>query len=104
MATDTTIATEILRQLGGSRFVAMTGAKHVFASDEGRTLQFRLPSSFAKDGINAVRVTLEDSDTYTVRYFRVRGTNVKPMGEDELVYADCLRRTFERRTGLSTSL
>lgn len=42
------IATTILKQLGGNRFLAMTGAKHLAYGDND--LRFRLPK--AKDKIN----------------------------------------------------
>ena len=40
----TTIATTILQQLGGSRFIAMTGAKNLVA--EENALIFRLPENW----------------------------------------------------------
>lgn len=44
------ISNTILEQLGGGRFVLMTGAKHLVSHSDA--LSFRLPSRFAKDGIN----------------------------------------------------
>ncbi|HFN7312713.1 TPA: hypothetical protein ACHGUK_004268 [Escherichia coli] len=43
------VATEILNQLGGNRFIAMTGAKNFTCFDENGEsgLCFRLPSNFA---------------------------------------------------------
>jgi hypothetical protein len=52
----TEVAETILEQLGGKRFIVMTGAKH-FAAD-GNALRFRLPSNFAKSGINAVTISI----------------------------------------------
>jgi hypothetical protein len=34
-------------------------------------LTFRLPANFANGGINYVRISLEPSDTYTVRFARL---------------------------------
>lgn len=102
------IANTILAQLGGRKFLAMTGAKNLFGSDEERTLQFQLPRSFAKDGINAVRVKLEESDTYTVTFYKVgtarTGYAHKTVREVSDVYADSLRAVFTETTGLETSL
>jgi hypothetical protein len=92
------VATEILNQLGGNRFAVMTGAK-AFGAD-GNALVFRLPSNFAKDGINAVRVTLDPCDTYTVRFMRVRGTSMKLVNEVAGVYNVDLRDVFTEATGL----
>lgn len=96
------IANTILEQLGGRRFALMTGAKHFVGSDDA--LSFRLPSNFASNGINAVRVRLEADDTYTVQFSKVRGTKVSLIATEDTVYCDTLRATFKRITGLDTSL
>ncbi|HDZ7083813.1 hypothetical protein [Escherichia coli] len=51
------VATEILKQLGGNRFIAMTGAtKFAYFDENGECgLFFRLPSNFAMKGINLVK-------------------------------------------------
>lgn len=103
---NTTVATTILQQLGGGRFVTMTGAKHVFS--DGDALVFQLPRNFAKDGINAVRVQLEADDTYTVTFTKIgtarTGYASKIVARHENVYADSLRQVFTSTTGLETSL
>jgi len=97
-------ARTILEQLGGNKFRAMTGANR-FAGTEN-SLSFRLPGSggFCRDGINAVRVTLNSLDLYDVIYFKIRGTKMKTVSESSGLYADMLRADFERATGLATSL
>lgn len=94
-------ATTILSQLGGNSFLAMTGARDLLGDEA--TLQFKLPRG-AKDGCNAVRVELDPSDTYTVRFYRIRGLNIATLAEVSMVYADSLRQVFESQTGLYTSL
>ena len=96
------ITNEILRQLGGGRFVAMTGAKHLCEIERG--LGFALPNNFAKDGINAVKITLDPSDTYTVKFMRMTRSSLKTIYEDSDIYCDTLQQTFTERTGLYTSL
>ena len=105
MATEgeSAIASEILHQLGGRRFIAMTGAKGFLINSEG-ALTFRLPSSFARDGINAVTIKLDPSDTYTVRFLKIRGTGVKELAVVSDVYNDELQRVFTEHTGLNTHL
>lgn len=100
MATDMTIAKTILEQLGGNKFIAMTGAKGFTASD--RALTFRLPGAggFCKDGINAVRVTLNQYDTYDVEFMRIRGTKVTPVHTDNGIYNDQFEAVFAAATGL----
>lgn len=96
------VANTILSQLGGNRFVAMTGAKNFVGSDDA--LHFALPSNFARNGINRVRVTLQPSDTYTVEFFKVRGTKFSSIATRDDVYAEDLQRVFKTETGLDTHL
>jgi hypothetical protein len=96
------VANTILEQLGGRRLMAMTGAKNFIGSEDA--LSFRLPSNFAKDGINAVRVQLMADDTYTVCFSKVRGTAVKVVSIDHMVYCDMLQDLFMSKTGLATRL
>lgn len=96
------IAQTILEQLGGNQFIAMTGAKNLGADTD--SLSFRLPSNFAKQGINYVKITLKPSDTYTVETGKIRGLDYKKLGEQEMVYADNLRRVFTSITGLDVAL
>lgn len=102
---DTGVAATILEQLGGSRFVAMTGARNIMS--DGSALCFKLPQGFARDGINYVRITLEPSDTYTVRFTRIgRGPSyrIEEVGSFRDIYVSELRELFTRITGLETSL
>lgn len=101
MNTNQTAAQTILAQLGGNRFVAMTGARN-FVGDTA-ALRFALPARLAKDGINKVKVELV-ADTYTVTFWKLRGMDVKVVAEREMVYADQLRDVFTSVTGLRVSL
>lgn len=92
----------ILETLGNNRFIAMTGAKS-FVGDS-KSLQFRLPANFAKNGINHVTITLDPSDTYSVRFGKLRGLNFKSISEYSGIYCDGLRPLFTSVTGLDTSL
>lgn len=93
----------ILNQLGGNKFIAMTGAKDL-VNLSGKGLQFKLPARFAKDGINCVRITLNDSDRYDIEYGKVRGLDYKVLNESSDIYADALRANFKEVTGLDTSI
>ena len=100
-----TVAQTILAQLGGRRFMAMTGAKDFVGSDN--TLTFTLPPGFAKDGINMIKISLDWTDTYTIEAAKV---TMRPTPKYELiqkmdlVYAENLRSIFTKLTGLDTSL
>ncbi len=102
-ATDTTVASTILAQLGGTRFLVMTGAKNLIAG--ANQLTFRLPGAgFCKNGINCVRVTLNGTDTYTMEFLKIRGMKVTTVETVEGLYDDMLRPVFTRATGLVTNL
>jgi hypothetical protein len=100
------VAAEILSQLGGSKFIAMTGANSLCSGKD--TLTFRIPN--AKNGIKSVVITLDPSDTYTVKFYKPgyfrKGEWVaeKWVAEHSDVYCDQLREIFETETGLLTSL
>lgn len=101
MTNEQTVAGIILEQLGGNKFIAMTGAKN-FTRD-GSSLRFKLPRS-ARDGINLVTITLDPSDTYTVQFAKYRALYVYPVKTVSDVYADSLTRVFTDATGLAVSL
>lgn len=86
----------ILAQLGGTRFLAMTGARII--SDSETTLTMHLPQ--AKDGIKTVSIELCPDDTYRMA-FRGEGATREI---DSGVYNDQLQQIFTERTGLSTTL
>jgi hypothetical protein len=101
---DMRCAETILSQLGGQRFVAMTGAKNFVGSDN--SLSFRLPGAggYCKASIDFVRIHLEPSDTYTVEFGKIRGTTYKVVESVGDVYNDSLTAVVERVTGLRCSL
>lgn len=94
------VAVDIMHQLGGSRFSAMTGARNFVGSEDA--LSFRIPKALR--GINYVRVTLDPNDTYTVTFRRIHGMTIKDVCEMSGVYVDNLRGVFEQVTGLYTTL
>ena len=97
-----TIAREILRQLGGNRFIAMTGAKNF--TDVGNGLQFGLPKKF--NGINKISIILGADDTYTVKgyYFSKSKLTCEMVREFTGAYCDNLQEVFTSMTGLYTRL
>lgn len=96
------IAKIILQQLGGNKFVTMTGAKDLIAGED--YLGFKLPSRFAKDGVNYIKVTLNASDTYTMMFQKWNWAKGKCLfaHEHEDVYCEDLQRIFTSETGLCT--
>ncbi len=97
-----TIPETTLEQLGGAgRLCAMIGAHTFTQSDKTLTFKFK---ARAKNGANCIQVTLDPSDTYTVKFYSLRGLSMKVKGEFSDVYNDCLRRVIESETGLYLSL
>lgn len=95
-------AGEVLRQLGGNRFIAMTGAKQFVKDDEKRSISFRIGRN--SEGVNVVRITLNAMDTYDMEFLSVRAGNVKVKSTSDGVYCDGLEQSFTTHTGLYTSL
>jgi hypothetical protein len=96
------IAKEILSQLGGNRFVAMTGAKNF--GDTGNGLAFQIPAKLTKNRINAVKIELDPSDTYVVKFLKISASKLTVVSHHTMIYCDQLEDLFERETGLYTHL
>lgn len=101
MATDMTVSKEILAQLGGGRFIMMTGAKNFVGSND--TLSFQIPLS---RGINRVSITLDCNDTYRVTFdkFNARKLQMITVNTTNGIYCDQLQELFTEQTGLYTKL
>ena len=95
-------AEEVLQQLGGRKFIAMTGAKNFVKNDKEKSITFKVPR--AKSGITHIKITLTSMDVYNVEFISVRGTNIKTVKEVKGVYNDQLQSIFTQYTGLNTSL
>lgn len=103
--TDMTVANTILAQLGGRRFITMTGATSF--SGSANALGFRVPSRMTKNRISGVRITLDPNDTYTVKFLaqrRAPSFEVYTVAEHSMIYADQLETIFSTETGLATHL
>lgn len=106
MSAAQTIAQTILDQLGRETLV-MIGAKNLLAGE--RHVQMKLGRNAKR--VTHLTVTLEDDDTYTMKFDRVpttrqliRGAEIKTLAEISFLYFDQLRPVIERHTGLYTSL
>lgn len=94
------VAKTILAQLGGRRFMVMTGAKDLVYG--ANLLRFRVGRN-AK-GVTKVQVTLTPEDLYDVTFFKGAGVNVREVAKVEGIFAESLQETFTRYTGLDTHL
>ena len=98
------VAQTILQQLGGTRFLVMTGARDMVGGAD--YLRIGLPGSLTKHRVNNITVRLCGDDTYTLSAVRV--TRATPMGKEygrtTGVYCDDLQAVFTELTGLATRL
>ena len=96
------VARTILAQLGGNRFIAMTGSKQ-FAAGDNR-LSFKVGSNPKK--VTHFRVTLDSDDTYTVESLKWNGRKLEmqTLKSHSGVYCDMLQDLFTAETGLYTRL
>lgn len=96
------VANTILNQIGGRRFIMMTGAKDFVAGECGIT--FRIPARSARNGINKVRIVLMPDDTYEMQFIKYANMLDKRIATTTGVYCDMLEDIFEANTGLYTSM
>jgi len=96
------VALEILNQLGGNKLIAMTGARNFVSSPN--SLCFKLPSRFAKNGINFVKVTLNSMDTYDVEFKKIWNMKITDISSHQGIYDDMLRPLFTEETALNIIL
>lgn len=107
-----TVANIIYNQLGGNKFVVMTGSKNFL--DDGNTLRMALAKNASK--ANRLWITLEADDTYTMRFFKYTAprfsTKTYTFSDEKItevrtikgVYCDMLQELFTEVTGLYTRL
>lgn len=114
--TNTTTAETILQQLGGNKFVAMTGAKNFVALDNG--IKFNIGRNASK--ANTVKITLNGLDLYDIEFIKftpfkisvnhktcavtTREEKTEVIATYNDYYDDMLQDLFTRVTGLYTHL
>tara|TARA_Y100000361_G_scaffold50022_1_gene43461 strand:+ start:435 stop:908 length:474 start_codon:yes stop_codon:yes gene_type:complete len=98
--TESRVAKTILQQLGGNKFIAMTGAKNLGASSKSLSMKIGRNSK----SINYVVITLKSSDLYEIEFIRMRGAKRTVVKKVKGVYADQLQTIFTKYTGMNTRL
>jgi len=97
------IASTILKQLGGNKFIAMTGAKNLGFGDG--SLSFNIGRNAKK--VNQVEIILGKWDLYKVIFRNInmrRNDPVEIIKEVDGVYDNMLQEIFEENTGMYTKL
>jgi len=97
----------ILEQLGGNKFIAMTGSSNfTYDSKNDIYLSMKLAKNVSK--ANYLTITLTPMDTYKMEFTSVRTKNWelerKVIATIENVYCDQLSAAFTKVTGMYTSL
>lgn len=92
----------ILDQLGGNRFIVMTGANHL--TQDRTSLRFALPARVAKNRIRHCIITLRPDDTYDMEFGTAMGLRYRMIATRSGVRCDQLQAIFESETGLRTQL
>lgn len=90
------IATEILQQLGGNKFIMMTGAKNLAASENALHCK-------VMKGMYLV-ITLNGLDLYDIDVFKMRNCQRIKEKKSTGIYNDMLVKEVESLTGLYLSL
>ena len=79
-------ANTLLQQLGGGKFIAMTGAKNLMVDQKEKSLHMRIGKN--SKGINHVKITLMPDDTYKMDFGRIRKLDYKVVRSVTGVYAE----------------
>lgn len=107
------VAEEILCQLGGRRFILMTGVKD-FHTDDGENLVMTLPRN--QSGANRLEIKLNAMDTYDVEFYRYSPPRLrkkdwtwieskrKQICKYTDIYCDQLQELFREVTGFETRM
>mgnify|MGYP003120586095 CR=1 FL=1 len=93
---------QLLQQLGGNRFIAMTGAKNLAVDKAKNTLHMKIGRN--SKGVSHLRIKLTGADLYDMEFLQVRAGNVKVKAKETGLYADQLQKMFTKHTGMYTSL
>lgn len=95
-------ATTILQQLGGNKFIAMTGSKNFAGSEDALCMHLTKNKAKAK----YLRIELNANDTYTMIFRKAitKDHTFPIVARIEGVYCDMLQPIFTQVTGLDTHL
>jgi hypothetical protein len=101
----TQVADTILRQLGGAKFAAMTGAYSFSSGPNALSMRFANRRAVKGRAMGCI-ITLTPADDYTIETLRVEPPRYDRVivAKAEGVYCDNLAETFTSLTGLDTRI
>jgi len=95
-------AETILHQLGGRKFIAMTGASNFVKDEQTKTMSFKIGRN--SSGANFIKIRLTSMDVYEMTFIKFRGIEMKIIKTCENLYNDMLEQVFTSVTGLNTRI
>jgi hypothetical protein len=95
-----TIPETILEQLGGNKFITMTGAKNIAGGNDH--LSFKIGRN--KAGFTHCKIRHTSLDIYNFTFYKIRKCQIVVEQIRDMVYADQLKEVFESETGMAVSL
>ena len=95
-----TAARTILDQLGGNKFIAMTGSRDFVAAKN----MLRMKLVHNKSRASYLTIILADDDTYSMQFWKLVKATMKVLETVEGVYCDQLQAVFTDITGLDTHI
>ncbi len=98
---ETTFYSEILKQLGGRRFLMMTGAKNLVYDNQDLSISMKIMRNAKK--VTHVKIKLNSLDLYDLTFYNC-GKELKIVSEINNIYCDQLQEIFEQHTGLYLTL
>jgi hypothetical protein len=95
-------AETILSQLGGNRFITMTGAKNLYFDNKKRLISMQIMRNKVK--AKWLQITLNSMDLYDMQFIGIKSGEVVVLDEKKGLYDDMLQPVFTSVTGLNTHL
>jgi len=95
------VAETILQQIGGNRFIAMTGANRFVGTENSLKFYFKMNQK-----MNLCVIELNSWDLYDMTFYQYSKKNLtaKEVKKETDVYNDQLQKIFTSITGLDTHL
>lgn len=91
----------MLNQLGGNKFISMTGAKNFCKDTQKKALSFKIGKNSNK--VNYIIIRLTPLDLYDMDFINLRGLKMVKK-EIKGIYSDQLQEAFTENTGMDTHI